>query len=73
MVVPLLSSAVMSSVNFLILFISDWNMTDYVQVEGHSPIIAGDNIKLILPLVLQYLCPVWVLAHKQYKKSNLLY
>ena len=60
MLVPLLSSAVMSSVNFLILFISDWNMTDYVQVEGHSPIIAGDNIKLILPLVLQYLCPVWV-------------
>lgn len=50
----------MSTVNFLIFVFSDWNMTDYVQIEGHSPIIAEENIKLILPLVLQYLCPVWV-------------
>lgn len=35
-------------------------MTDYVQVEGHSPVFKDDEVKLILPLVLQYLCPVWV-------------
>ncbi|VDI19330.1 solute carrier family 5 (high affinity choline transporter), member 7, partial [Mytilus galloprovincialis] len=39
---------------------TDWNMTDYVQVEGHSPVFKDDEVKLILPLVLQYLCPVWV-------------
>ncbi|XP_052070657.1 high-affinity choline transporter 1-like [Mytilus californianus] len=39
---------------------TDWNMTDYVQVEGHSPVFEKDEVKLILPLVLQYLCPVWV-------------
>ncbi|CAC5422138.1 SLC5A7 [Mytilus coruscus] len=39
---------------------TDWNMTDYVQVEGHSPVFENDDVKLILPLVLQYLCPVWV-------------
>lgn len=35
-------------------------MTDYVRVEGHSGEFTSENIKLILPLVLQYLCPVWV-------------
>ncbi|XP_071131681.1 high-affinity choline transporter 1-like isoform X1 [Mytilus edulis] len=39
---------------------TDWNMTDYVQVEGHSPVFKDEEVKLILPLVLQYLCPVWV-------------
>lgn len=39
---------------------TDWNMTDYVQEEGHSPVIQSEDIKLVLPLVLQYLCPVWV-------------
>ncbi|THD26485.1 High-affinity choline transporter 1 [Fasciola hepatica] len=37
---------------------TDWTLTEYNQtVDG---VIPDDQMKLVLPLVLRYLCPVWV-------------
>ena len=40
----------------LFLLTSDWNQTDW---KGEVPIIPEDR-KLILPMVMQFLCPSWV-------------
>ncbi|KAF7259058.1 hypothetical protein EG68_03730 [Paragonimus skrjabini miyazakii] len=37
---------------------TDWNMTDF---DGaNNSMLAPEDAKLVLPLVLRYLCPVWV-------------
>ncbi|GAA57421.1 Cyanide hydratase [Clonorchis sinensis] len=37
---------------------TDWNMTGYGRAENFT--IPDGEAKLVLPLVLRYLCPVWV-------------
>ncbi|OWF52992.1 high-affinity choline transporter 1-like [Mizuhopecten yessoensis] len=40
--------------------VTDWNATDYAIVDHRTVPIPKEDIKLILPMVLQYLSPTWV-------------
>ena len=40
--------------------LSDWNQTAWVDNPEHEVPIPDKEHKLILPMVMQYLCPAWV-------------
>lgn len=44
----------------IVIFITDWNSTDYTLKDNRKFPIPEEDMNLILPMVMQYLTPPWV-------------